>query len=240
MAGCRSQCTANKQHCPQHTGTMQMPVSPKDRVSFRPGCRRYRGSWCLVTVLCSREITKPIRAHWGGVGPTKPRSCQGWSVWLKDTLRVPQDYLSPADALSVPFAMSQSPSLLSLPVPFPVPSTNPSSALGTESTPWSICHFMLPTFRRCSRCSSQPALIRSPFGVCWHVLVFKQLHIKLEGLKSRSRLTSAVAPSCNQPAASHRAKAVVFAPLFVGLTHLLLLFPLVRVWVMVTQSLRKA
>lgn len=76
--------------------------------------------------------------------------------------------------------------------------------------------FVLPTFRRCSHCSSWPTLIPRPFGVCWHVLVLKELHIKLEwSLKSRSRLTSPAASPRTQLAPSCRAAAVVFPLLFV-------------------------
>lgn len=139
------------------------------------------------------EGTRPLRAL------SEPRSCWGWSTWGKPMLRVSQaahGYLSPADTFSVSPAVSQSPSPISLPATFTLPWTNPSFG----SSPWCICCFRLLTFRLCSHYGSWAMLIPFPFGDCQHILVLKQLPIKLEGgLKSRSSLTSTVDPPRTQP-----------------------------------------
>lgn len=115
------------------------------------------------------------------------------------------DYLSPADTLPECPAMSQSPSLLYLPVTFPLSSTNPSSGPAPGSSLQCICCFKPLTFRLCSRGSSGSVLIPFPFGDSWQVLVSKQLHTKLEGgLKSRPSLTSAAVLPCNQPLPSRK------------------------------------
>lgn len=125
--------------------------------------------------------------------------------------------------------MSQSPSLLSLPVTFPLPSSNSSSGVAPGNCLWSICCFKPLTFRLCSRDGFHSTLIPFPFRDGCYILVLKQLHIKLEGgLKSRSSLTSTIVSPCTQPLPSCKFEAILCC--FVELMSLPLLFPLMRGW----------